>query len=204
VARDYKGSVNPERATRPLPGWLIFITGLALGAFVTFLVFLKQFFPEPAPESGKVVDKSVSSAKQTPEVVNIEPAETEKKSPPKKPKFDFYTILPELEVMIPDNEISEPEKGTAKGKSNKTKPAKPSVSYILQAGSFKNYKEADRLKAELALLGIISSIQTVTIKDGDKWHRVRIGPITNVQDLNTIKKKLKENDINVILLKVKS
>jgi cell division protein FtsN len=112
--------------------------------------------------------------------------------------------LPELEVMIPDNEISEPEKGTAKGKSNKAKPAKPSVSYILQAGSFKNYKEADRLKAELALLGILSNIQTVTIKDGDKWHRVRIGPITNIQDLNTIKKKLKENDINVILLKVKS
>ena len=46
---------------------------------------------------------------------------------------------------------------------------------MLQAGSYKNFADADRVRAQLALQGIESKVQKVTV-DNDTWHRIRIGP----------------------------
>ena len=44
-----------------------------------------------------------------------------KKESSKEPKFDFYTILPELEVFIPESEIHSGEKTTSKKKQEPSK-----------------------------------------------------------------------------------
>ncbi len=74
-------------------------------------------------------------------------------------------------------------------------------SYILQAGSFTSLSDADRLQANLALLGIESRIQRVTIDD-DVFHRVRVGPISDLTELNRVRARLRQARIEHLLVKV--
>jgi cell division protein FtsN len=164
------------------PGWAYLLAGLMIGLFVAFLVYLNGL-PEPEP-------KRVASR------------QTDGKHDGKAPQFDFYKILPELEVVVPGLEV--------KGKQpdrQLPKPPEPTVElatgeqFILQAGSFRKYEQADRLKASLALLGIVAEIQRVTV-DNDTWHRVRIGPFSDRNELNVVRRQLEDNHINAITLKV--
>ncbi len=54
---------------------------------------------------------------------------------------------------------------------------------MLQVGSYRNRPDAERLRDKLAKLGIDASMQHVAI-DADEWHRVRIGPISDLAKLN--------------------
>jgi cell division protein FtsN len=73
--------------------------------------------------------------------------------------------------------------------------------YVLQAGSFSGFADADRMKARLALLGIVSRIQKVSI-DEKTYHRVRIGPIDSLDQLNAMRQSLREARIEVMVIQV--
>jgi len=109
-------------------------------------------------------------------------------------RFDFYEMLPQFEVVVPEVE-------TAARGPTRARPVEEPGSYILQAGSFRAHADADRLQANLALLGIEARIQRVTIDD-DVFHRVRIGPITNLDTLNRTRKQLRDAGIDAMLMKV--
>jgi cell division protein FtsN len=134
-------------------------------------------------------------------------AEPEKKIPEKKepeapkPRFDFYTILPEMEVVVPEPE--EQLQAAPAGAAPVVDAASPSTgSYMLQMGSFRKYTDADRLKASLALVGIEAEIQKVTVNNGEIFHRVRSGPYTRDQ-ANTLRNRLKENRISSLIIRMK-
>jgi cell division protein FtsN len=93
-----------------------------------------------------------------------------------------------------------PEKdGNGKPGSTAPKVDKPGV-YVLQAGSYRNFADADRIRARLALQGVESKIQKVTV-DNDTWHRVRIGPINKLADLEEIRRKLREAQIDALVIR---
>jgi cell division protein FtsN len=75
--------------------------------------------------------------------------------------------------------------------------------FFLQTGSFQSVAEADNLKARLALLGLEATIQQRTLVDKGVWHRVRVGPYTDVEELNRVRDVLKQNNIDVALVKVR-
>ena len=77
------------------------------------------------------------------------------------------------------------------------------AAYILQMGSFRKFVDADRMKARLALIGIETEIQKVSINNKDTYHRVRSGPYHTQSALNRIRKLAKENNINTLLIKLK-
>ena len=166
------------------PGWAYMLAGLTIGLFVAFLVYLRDL---PSPDGA-------ANSKQ-PTVDNSKP----------KPVFNFYDILPELEVVVPDLEVTNPKKQPAT--ENKTPAPTPTPQlaagekFILQVGSFNQFDEADKLKAHLALLGIEAFIQKVSV-DNKQWHRVRIGPFSDRKSLNLTRQQLQENSIEAITLKV--
>jgi cell division protein FtsN len=84
-------------------------------------------------------------------------------------------------------------------------PAAPSVeragSYVLQVGSYRKFEEADRVRAQLALQGIESKVQRVSV-DNDTWHRVRVGPVTDLRELNRVRDRLREADMDVLVIRV--
>lgn len=201
MARDYKSTERRKRSTTTTPGWVWLLVGLIPGLFIALLFYLGGYTASDKPglRSDNTTSSSTSEKPQTdvravrkvlePEPLP-EPAAT-------KPRFDFYTILPEMEVAIPEQEVTgKTVQGLAQVEKEGT--------YVLQAGSFKSFQEADRLKASLVLLGIEAEIQTVTINNKDTWHRVHIGPYKELTELNQVRARLKQNNIDAVLLKVKS
>jgi len=175
----------------PLPGWVWMVTGLMIGLFVAFLVHLKDNY------TGVTIENTEQSQPKQRDARAVRKLEQDTVPPPERTRFDFYTILPEMEIAIPDDEIE-----------TETKPPKHPVlkqpgKFILQAGSFKTVDQADRMKASLALLGVEANIQSVTINNDETWHRVRLGPYENVTELNRVRSRLRQNNIDAILLKLK-
>ncbi len=110
----------------------------------------------------------------------------------KGPRFTFPEILKGESGS--EKQAREPEK-----KSTGT----PKETFYLQAGSFQNAPDADNLKARLALVGIEASIQTTNLPDKGVWHRVRVGPYSDVEELNRVRGVLKQNGVESALVKVR-
>ncbi len=180
--------------TRKSPPWIWAITGLLAGLFVAFLVFL-QMQPESEVTVEETLALDIPTETEARDVRKQKPAPV---PPPPKPRFDFYNLLPEMEVIVQDEEI----KG-APSKEGVKRVEQPGT-YLLQAGSFRSHTQADQLRAKLALLGLETSIQSVSVNSKQAWHRVRVGPFLNLSDLNQARSLLKKNGIDAILIRLKS
>lgn len=194
MARDY--AKKPADASKhSVPGWVWMLVGLLVGLFVAFLVYLNQpglpVEPASAPEPRK------QAAPKAPSEVE----ETAQATAPKALNFDFYNMLPSFEVPVPEPKPERPE-------ATKAPEKQPTLDedgvYVLQAGSFQKAKDADRRRAQLALLGIVSKVQKVTVDGSKTWHRVRAGPYRKLEQLNRVRNLLRENEIEYMLLKQRS
>lgn len=159
--------------------------GLAIGLSVAVAVYVHGRRPAD--------DRPRPAVSSTPSSTHAE-LEQEESSLDKPTRFDFYEILPKFEVVIPEKE---PHARPDTRAEAITKPG----SYVLQAGSFQNYADADRRMASLALQGIESKIQRVTIDD-DTWHRVRIGPYSDLEEVNRLRERLREAEIEVMVIRL--
>jgi cell division protein FtsN len=109
-------------------------------------------------------------------------------------QYDFYELLPKFEVVVPEREKAE-------GPDSRAAAIERPGAYVLQAGSYRNFADADRVRAQLALQGVESKIQRVSI-DNDTWHRVRIGPLSDLAELNRTRAKLRQADIDALVIRV--
>jgi cell division protein FtsN len=191
MTKDYKHRTS-RKSNRKSHGvsivrWLLAAT--LLGLFIGFLMFLSN--PEPPARPSPLTLKKPLPRKQP----EPEPVKKTSKPDTEKPRFEFYTILPEQEVEIPETEIKIRKSEEKQGK------AKPG-SYVLQVGSFRTFKDADRLKAELAMLGIHSKIETAKL-DNSTWNRVKIGPYTSMTAVDVVRKRLRLQRIDAIVISSK-
>lgn len=209
MTRDYKSHVN-RKQKKSLPGYVWLLSGLAIGLFVAFIVYLDKQ-PENETDFGTAVQLELEKLKQQAKQGDSAKSEAQtseksadKPADKKEQKFNFYTILPELEVLIPESETRPPEVKT----SNTNKPGDTAgdetggTLYVLQVGSFQNKADAEKLKANLAFLGLQASIQKVEV-NRQSWHRVRTGPYHDKQQLYRSQKLLKKNDIPAIPMELK-
>ena len=109
-------------------------------------------------------------------------------------RFDFYTILPGSESKVSAEE-------EIKIKEETPEPALQ-INYYLQVGAFQTGEEADNMKAKLALQGFEAVVQTATTADKAIWHRVRVGPLNNLDQINKTKTDLLKNGFKADLIKV--
>lgn len=173
------------------PGWLWMLFGLAIGLAVAFAIYVRE--PQPVPvANNKPQPASLDSAMD--ESFDDNGEATAKPDGPKESRFTFYDMLPNFEVVIPEEEPD------VRADTEPQAVVEPGV-YVLQAGSFSRYEDADRRRAELALQGVESTIQRVTIDD-KTYHRVRIGPIDNLDDLNLTRSRLRAANIDVLRIKL--
>jgi cell division protein FtsN len=162
--------------------------GLALGLSLSLFVLVWQNYreknaqkvavevPRPEPRS----DKDAAAAEADDGAKN----------------YDFYDMLPNFEVVVPekDREVSRERDNT------RATIERPGV-YVLQAGSYRQQSEADRIRAQLKLQGIDANVQRVAVDD-DVWHRVRIGPITDLAELNRLRTRLRAADLDALVIRV--
>jgi cell division protein FtsN len=115
---------------------------------------------------------------------------------PVEPHFDFYTILPSVEVVIPDHEIKTRIREEKIGKTN------DSAKYIMQAGSFRDSPEAEQLRAKLTTMGIESRVEKAQVGEA-MWYRVKVGPYSGMTSVMAIKTRLRDSGIDAIVLEFK-
>jgi cell division protein FtsN len=116
-------------------------------------------------------------------------------SPAEEPHFDFqfYGILPKLEVVVPENEIK------IRIQKEQTNSKKSDSKYIMQAGSFREFSEAKTLKNKLRAIGIESHIEQAKVKN-IIWNRVKLGPFSNLSSVMDIKNRLKSKGMTALIL----
>jgi len=214
MSRDYRHAEVFSAGTRPLPLWLWLFAILAVSGFVGLIYYLDSYEKSKTLIS-EVTDKNTNAGAASKSNSNAANSDKNKTS------FDFYKLLPKLKVEVPKGDTSSqqspPQLQQQLAKSSEAAPAAithepivpptnsaPIYSYILQAGSFKEYHEADRLKASLALSGIQANIEKVVLNGSDVWHRVRVGPIRSERQMNKIRDQLRHQNIEPITLKVKA
>jgi len=173
--------------------WGMLLIGLVCGAVLSGLYFgyqenepgrfgsgiatLLEEKDEPQPGGNK--DKT--RAEKTPE-------------PAPRVKFEYHEKLPNIDEVIAEIDIVEEEPVEER----------PDRLYILQAGSYKDERDAESVKAKLALAGFESVIQRVTINDKGTYYRVRMGPYQSRRTLQRHKKKLAERGINALALRLET
>jgi hypothetical protein len=186
-ARDYKSSQHRPFELRRFRD---FGYGLFAGALLTAMAFTwlgHSHRSADAPDAPRP-DPHRSAARADPEAAagSGKPAE----------RYDFYKMLPNFEVVVPEK-----DKDVRRDLPAAPKIERPGV-YVLQAGSYRNEAEAERRRAQLALQGIVDAkVQRVAV-DADVWHRVRIGPISNLDELNKLRRQLQAADVDALVIRV--
>ena len=191
MSRDYKSSPKSNSSNKsgsPMLAGIVIGMFIGLAIALVVAVFIKG---SPSPFVDRTQPQPVPKEKSPAGVATPAEAPSEKSKVAEKPRFDFYTILPGTEEPVTEKDIKKLDsESTAKNQ------------YYLQAGAFQNEADADNLKAKLALMGVEASIQTATLPDKGVWHRVRVGPYSNVDDLNRVRNTLSQNGVTATLVKV--
>lgn len=188
MARDYKNAAAKKKAkARPVGSWVSFVSGLAIGLMVALAVFVLK------PGGGHMAQHELAEPTDS-SVVYAGPEFDEELKMPER-ELTFYQILPDVEVKVPDWEIPSSTKSGAEPAAD--------VTYAIQVGSFKQFADADRAKAQLALTGIQANIQRAVINGQDVWYRVNIGPYSSSAELNGMRAKLRASGNKFITLKIK-
>lgn len=194
-----KGRQATRGGSPQKPAWVWLLVGLVLGAGLMLMVFIKGWVPLLRPSN---------LPQPNPQAVAPKASEAPVAEAKPRPSYDFYQVLPEAEVVIPDAELSAKARAEQQARTAAGTPAAPQGTpptssggrYVLQVGSYPDPRAAEEAKARLALTGFSASIQPVTI-NGKTWHRVRVGPYASAGDLEAAKRNLADNGIKAIALK---
>jgi cell division protein FtsN len=191
MARDYAKRPNKKRKSRGKSkkgaggaAWLLM--GVVIGLSLALISYIKFQGRIKAPAALVSVLEETKTPQQKP------PAATHAA----KPKFEFYSLLPKMEV-----EVAHPNNTHPTSTTTSTSTALEKAKFRLQLASFKQFSDADSLKAKLALEGFKLEIAAITLPPGEVWYRVRT-PVLN--DRNTalnLQKKLQKQAVPSIVVK---
>ncbi len=197
-------SAAPGKSSQLLTGILVgMVIGVALAAGLAWFIMKspspfvnkeQQVMVKPLPEFAKPVEAAKPVSQSAPVAASG--------VGDGKPRFEFYKVLTDKQ----DATVTVPDKAADKPKASESKPVVPQAApgsaataaketYFLQAGSFSNADDAEKLKARLTLLGMEVNVQAATIPGKGVWHRVRVGPYKGADEMNSARNTLKQNGV---------
>jgi len=189
-ARQRKGATRKSTQSITM-SWPTFISGILAGVVLS-TGGMYIYASGMKMSLGEGIKNLVKSRAVSTDVVK---SKFTKKSDDPKPIFDFYTVLPEYETVVDEKQfIHEVQKPAKKQEKEST--------YILQAASYSSFKDADKLKAKLALNGLSSRIEKISVEGKGQFYRVRLGPYSSTKTKKDVVKRLGALGINPLHLKV--
>ena len=182
VRKTTKRTTRKAGHKRPVPGWIILLSGVLSGLLLAVFIYVKGWVPEPIQNTQQPVPGVAQEA--------VKPVEDVSKSLTKqKPDYDFYSVLPEMEVVIPKEELAQQAARNSK-----------EYTYILQVASYKTLADAEALKAQIAFSGQIAYIESIDV-NGAQWFRVRVGPFDSSREADKQKRQLESSGHKPLVLK---
>ena len=197
MSKDYKPATQKPNTSKGSPFLTGLLIGLLIGVGASVWVTMK-IKGDTSPFEDKKINapsaETLTAKKTKTKDKNAEDSAVPKEENPAGTKsandFDFYTILPETESTVTEQEI----------KNNAASVKKDN--YFLQVGAFQNEADADNMKAKLALQGFEAVVQTASIPDKGTWHRVRVGPLNDIGQIDKVRGELTTAGFNTDLIKV--
>ncbi len=200
-----KNSNRPNNSGNGFPvfaGILLgIVMGLAIAGGIAWFVLKKNTItPPPSRETSQPIKHAATAEKSSagkPAAVGTVSGSGEEKA-----RFEFYKEL----TGKPDTASN---KKNAKQEAAMIKPVPPSQhtdstwTYFLQEGAYNNMDDAEKVKAKLALLGMVANVTPANIPDKGVWYRVRVGPYKNSSEMNDALATFKLNGINTVPVKIK-
>src|SRR5690242_14508189 len=187
TTRDFKRA--SRRSPLDLKRFRDLAIGLAVGVVLTAGAFVYK------SDAHKAVEPDSPRPEPQQRAASPSEGDTGAASSEGSERYDFYEMLPNFEVVVPekDRDVKRDLPGAARIE-------RPGV-YVLQAGSYRNQADAERVAAQLKLQGIDAKVQRVAV-DNDVWHRVRVGPISDLKELNKVRKQLQAADVDGLVIRV--
>ncbi|WP_430460427.1 SPOR domain-containing protein [Thalassolituus sp. LLYu03] len=165
-----------------IPKWVWITTPTLAVAFIGFILFLSTI------PSGDELDAVKGDARKVLQQ-GVEKAKEETARQVDKQSYEFYKLLEKQTVEVPEVDAYH-----STPKDNET------YQYRLQAGSFRNAEDAERMRASLLLEGLTAYRQESTV-NGTTWHRVFVGPFTDRSKMNKAQDILAERSISPLVVK---
>ena len=196
-ARKIRRKPASTRSRRPIPGWFWLLAGMLAGLAVAAVLYLQG-----ADRMGK--DPSWlthGGARPAPSAPAREPPAATPDAPAERSRFQFYELLPRDEVRIPESAPAAPPPPRAAPAPVPQPQARPDTGsrVLLQTGSFRQFQQADEMKARLALMGLTAHIREVRI-DGQTFHRVFVGPFDSDAQVARALERLRSENIEALRL----
>ncbi len=203
MSKDYKPAAPKSKPAGKgnsfFPGLLVGLL-LGIGLSVGVAIYVKKgqtAFQEKVTQAPQIAatDKSEGKSANPDNLASsAEPAK-------KEDRFTFYGILTGSESPVTEQEVKQAiEQKPSQPASEK--PVATSENYYLQVGAFQTEQEADNTKAKLALIGLEAVVQTATIPGKGILHRVRVGPLANLDEINKSRSELARNGFDAALIKI--
>lgn len=202
MARDYKPRTHRRHQKQTgsnIAWWRWILAALLIIGFGYFLSTLGDTDTEP--EKTQVTQVQPLPVKPEKPVKKIPKKKVQAEPELVEPQFDFYEILEDKEVRIPEYEVKKRVKEEKVGKVKSATLTTP-TQYILQVGAFKEYSQADKLKARLAFMGIQSKIEQAKVGNV-VWNRLKIGPYSKLSTTERVRSRLKQKGISTIVVEEK-
>ncbi|MCK0713464.1 SPOR domain-containing protein [Chromohalobacter sarecensis] len=216
-----RGATSRKRQAKSsragLPGWLWGVAGLIVG--FALAQYLQQSAPEPV---ATVMPKPSNSASSGSDSTGSKDGDAssagtsnEEASESRMPTFEFYTLLPESEVIAPkvDNTTALPTSNGGESSAEASddradevvaNPSADGLKYMLQAASFRKVADAKRLASRLQDLGLIAKITEVQTSNDEIWHRVQVGPYQSTNELTRAQDLMVTQGIEPLLIKLQN
>jgi cell division protein FtsN len=213
MPKDYKDRVpgswrGHHRRQRSAWIWLLPVLLLAVAGAVAFVKY-HQSEPvppsaagdSPQPGAGGVQDAVGKTGTQLgTKKSKKEGAQTRKagkpESPPDidmpEPRFTFYKILPEKEVIVSEREIMSLKRDEKAGKPVAR------GGFAIQVGAFSKLEDAEKTKARLGEIKIKAKMEKVLIENA-AWYRVKLGPYDTLADAEKARAQLRKHRIDSVL-----
>jgi len=174
------------------------LAGICIVSVLLVVLLPEQGGMRDLPQSVQDADAPARESRE--EIIRLKSAEEEaadgmpgdaQEDAVARERFDFYSVLPEANREIPAGEpVVAP--GAPPVPSVQTGRA---VSYILQIDGFSSLEEASAMQDKLAFMRLDSRIQPSTNAGMQPGYRIRVGPYTDLNELDRVQNLLGKRGI---------
>jgi cell division protein FtsN len=190
AARKGKGRQAVRNNSGGFPAWGWAIVGIAVGALLMFT--MRGKLPMGARPGEAPQPNPQATAQHGSDAGAVEPAGAESAAAPKKPQFDFYSVLSEKEVRIPDAEIS----AQARAEQQKQAAQQQAQAQAAAAQQAQQQAAAQRAAAANAPAAVTENVTAAPAAAapppaaGSGGYLLQVGAFPSASDAESLKAKL--------------
>lgn len=190
-----KGRQAVRNGSSGMPGWSWALIGILAGALLMAFAMRGTWMPMMRQHDGPAPNPQATAQKGSdPGVVDQQTAEPEK---PKKPSYDFYSVLSEKEVRIPDAEIRAQASAEAQQQKQQQQQAaqqQVTVAQQQQAAAAQQAQvtaaTANLPKATTQTVTAAPAQQPPAAASGSHGYLLQVGAFPSAADAESLKAKL--------------